>query len=317
MKILITGSSGFLGYAIRKFLDEKGYETYGTTRSRPPLDKREFVFDINKDSCATVFNDIDFDVIIHTIGLLDDNARFKTLKQTNVDGTRKIIDYAKQKNCKNFIYLSSVSVYGFRTLGQNRDEYSTKIRPHFLFSKYSRSKAQAEVVVLKSGIPFTVLRLPLMIGKGDCMVSPKLVELIKNKQVFYFGKGKKLISIMPVDNLCELISILIEKPAYNQSFHVPSYHIPLDLFLNKHSSLIQTPFQKMKPSIFISWGKLNNMAKIILAFSWRGAHFQDSLIRKLLPEYHDLISWDNAIIQALNNKNTRFNTPISVKIQPV
>ena len=36
MKILVTGTSGFLGNAIRHDLINKGYDTYGTTRSRPP-----------------------------------------------------------------------------------------------------------------------------------------------------------------------------------------------------------------------------------------------------------------------------------------
>jgi nucleoside-diphosphate-sugar epimerase len=129
------------------------------------VDEREFRFDIIKDSCEKSFKKIAFDVIIHTIGLVEDNARFRDLKQVNVDGTKKIITYAKQINCKHLIHLSSVSVYGIKTLGQNRSEKSVKIRPHSLISKYGRSKAQAELAVRKSEVPFTILRLPLMIEK--------------------------------------------------------------------------------------------------------------------------------------------------------
>ncbi len=312
MKILVTGSSGFLGHAIRRYLTNQGYETYGTTRSRPPEDEREFRFDIVKDSCNTVFKNIKFDVIIHTIGLVEDGARFKELKRVNVIGTKKIINYAKQTDCKHFIHLSSVSVYGINTLGQNRNEKTVKMRPHSLVSKYARSKAQAELAILNSGIPFTVLRLPLMIGKGDKMVSSKLVELLYKNHIYYIGKGKNLVSIMPVDNLCVLISILIKKSALNQSLHAPSYHIPLNAFVEKHASLTNLPFQIKRPPIWLLFGKPNNMMKILLSYSWKGSHFQDSLIRALLPEYKDEISWEEAIKQALRGYISTYKPLISI-----
>jgi len=300
MKILVTGSSGFLGYAIRTYLTNIGYETYGSTRSQPPVDEREFRFDIVKDSCEKSFKKIVFDVIIHTIGLVEDNARFRDLKQTNVDGTKKILGYAKQTNCTHFIHLSSVSVYGIKALGQNRIENSVKIRPHSLISKYGRSKAQAELAVLKSEVPFTILRLPLIIGKGDRMVSSQLLELLTNGQLYYSGTGENLVSIMPVDNLCSLISLLIEKKASNRSFHCPSYHIPLNSFVNKYSSLTNLPFQIKKSPIWLFGGKANNIQKILLAYSWKGAHFQDSLIREFLPKYIDAISWEESIKEAVD-----------------
>jgi nucleoside-diphosphate-sugar epimerase len=296
MKILVTGSSGFLGHAIRQDLIKRGYETYGTTRSRPPEDAREFRFDIVKDSCEKVFDNINFDIIIHAIGLVDDNARFKRLKQTNVNGTKQILNYAKKTNCKHFIQLSSVSVYGIKTLGQNRIEKSLKIQPHSLVSKYGRSKAQAECEVLRSGVPYTILRLPIMFGKGDSMISLPLINLLHNKLIHFRGKGEKLISIMPINNLCELISVLIERPAFNQSFHCPSYQIPLNLFVNEHSYLTNLPYQVKRSSLFwLFLRKRNTITKILFSYSWRGAHFQDTLIRSLLPEYMDIITWKDAI----------------------
>jgi nucleoside-diphosphate-sugar epimerase len=295
MKILVTGSSGFLGNALRHHLINEGYDTYGTTRSRPPEDKKEFQFDITKDNCRQTFNNIKFDVIIHAIGLTDESAPYWLLKQTNVYGTKKIIQYAKVINCQHFIYLSSVSVYGIRILGQNRTENSTKISPHSYISKYGMTKAQAELEVVKAEIPYTVLRLPLMIGKGDKMVSPKLVDLLKNNKIFYLGNGTKLISIMPVENLLALVSILVKKGALNRSLHTPSFHISLNKFVKEHSLLDNLPLQIRKGFIQIFLINLPNIRKILLFYSWRGAHFKDSEIRSLIPEYHDIVSWKTAL----------------------
>ena len=68
MKVLVTGTSGFLGGAIRRHLISKGFDTYGTTRSRPPEDDQEFQFDITSDSCNHVFNNIEFDVFYFLFG---------------------------------------------------------------------------------------------------------------------------------------------------------------------------------------------------------------------------------------------------------
>ena len=295
MKILVTGSSGFLGNSIRHHLISEGYDTYGTTRSRPPEDEKEFQFDIVKDSCVQTFKEIEFDVIIHTIGLTDDSTPYRILKQTNVEGTKKILEYAKTFNCKHFIHLSSVSVYGLKTLGQNPSEDSLKIRPHSLFFKYGRTKAQAEIDVLNAGLSYTVLRLPLMIGKGDKMVTPKLIELINNDQVYFLGKGKNLISVMPVENLSVLISNLIENGALNQSLHAPSYHIPLDSFVREHSTLANLPLQIRKGSITSYRPNLPNIMKILLFYSWKGSYFPDLKIRSLLPEYQDVVSWKTSL----------------------
>ncbi|MFW9878263.1 MAG: NAD-dependent epimerase/dehydratase family protein [Candidatus Thorarchaeota archaeon] len=295
MKILVTGTSGFLGNAIRHYLINKGYDTYGTTRSRPPEDDKEFHFDITKDSCRKTFNNIKFDVIIHCIGLTDESAPYWLLEQINVFGTKKILQYAKTINCNHFIFLSSVSVYGINVMGQNRTENSVKISPRSYINKYGMTKAQAELEVMRAGIPYTVLRLPLMIGKGDKMVTPKLVDLIKDNKVYYLGNGNKLISIMPVKNLCVLTSILIEKGALNQSLHAPSFHITLNSFVKEHSRLAKLPLQIRQGSIQFFLINLPNIRKVILFYSWRGSHFIDSKIRSLIPEYHDVTSWKTAL----------------------
>ncbi|WP_371802740.1 NAD-dependent epimerase/dehydratase family protein [Candidatus Lokiarchaeum ossiferum] len=39
MRILVTGSSGFLGNAIKKYLTNQGFDIYGTTRSNVPVNE--------------------------------------------------------------------------------------------------------------------------------------------------------------------------------------------------------------------------------------------------------------------------------------
>jgi nucleoside-diphosphate-sugar epimerase len=133
------------------------------------------------------------------------------------------------------------------------------------------------------------------------MISSQLIELLTNGQLHYSGKGEHLVSFMPVENLCSLISLLIEKPASNRSFHCPAFHIPLNSFVSKYSSLTNLPFQINKSPFWLFEGKVNTMQKILSAYSWKGAYFQDSLIRGFLPEYVDAISWEESIKEAVDS----------------
>ena len=66
-----------------------------------------------------------------------------------MDGTKNLIAEAKRAGAKHFFYQSA--------LGADKSSWSG----------YLRTKAEAEEIVEKSGIPFTIFRPSLIIGKWD------------------------------------------------------------------------------------------------------------------------------------------------------
>ena len=113
-----------------------------------------------------------FDVVFHAAANVDPSVPAKTMFDINLGGTINLLRWVKQQGCSHFVQISSVSVYGNKASGRNRSEASTA-RSRYIGLPYSRSKAAAEIEVERSGVPYTILRLPMVIGSGDGLASPR------------------------------------------------------------------------------------------------------------------------------------------------
>jgi len=112
MKLLITGSSGHLGEAICRKAKEKGIAYLGIDMLPSPftthvgnLADRGFV--------ETLMNDIDY--IIHTATLHKPHVATHAKQDfvaTNITGTLNLLEEAKRRKVKGFIFTSTTSTFG-------------------------------------------------------------------------------------------------------------------------------------------------------------------------------------------------------------
>ena len=101
-KCLVTGSSGFLGSVLVKYLKNKNYEVVG--------------WDIveGNDVCDPELSESDIDFIFHLACPVDPEHREKIALPTALassQGTYNMLELAKKNNAK-FLYVSSSEVYG-------------------------------------------------------------------------------------------------------------------------------------------------------------------------------------------------------------
>lgn len=175
MKILITGSSGFLGrYLIRHLVTEKPdkVEIFGLFHS---ADENHLSF---KDSCqylkadildgdavSSIIRSVRPDGVIHLSGLL--RGSLHGLLQTNVEGTATILEALRQNktDCR-FVYVSSSAVYGYA--GDDPISEGTLLNP---ISTYGISKIAGEHLTrqyhLLYHIPVSIIRPFNLIGPGQ------------------------------------------------------------------------------------------------------------------------------------------------------
>jgi nucleoside-diphosphate-sugar epimerase len=124
---------------------------------------------------AALFSDIadDFDYIFHCAAITksaDMVAKPVDIIATNVDGTRNMLELARTRHCKSFVYLSSMEVYGRTELcavGENDLGYLDLSNPR---SSYPESKRLCEMMCMAYAaqyeIPAKVARLALIFGAG-------------------------------------------------------------------------------------------------------------------------------------------------------
>ncbi|MBA7711854.1 hypothetical protein ES703_120821 [subsurface metagenome] len=190
MKLLITGSDGFIGTELKNFLKKNGHRVTGTVFFKKP-EKDEIHIDITDREDINKLPDSRFDAVIHTIGEVDQAASYRKMYKINIDGTRIITEAAKKNGWPHLIHISSVAVYGFKTMGENRTEDLTKRSGNPFAISYMRTKAKAEKIVEVSGLDYTILRLPAIVGPNDNSLSPVVIPALVDGSFFLCGKKDK------------------------------------------------------------------------------------------------------------------------------
>ena len=151
MKILVTGSSGFVGKPTVERLKELGHEVVEYDLPRYDI--------LNLEQIKA--NAKDCDVICHIAAIADlyETAKdFDPTFNTNVRGTYNIMLAAKELD-KHLVYISTCCVYGV----QNKRTTEENLPNPNEF--YARSKLAGEVLVQDLD-NVTILRLGTILGEG-------------------------------------------------------------------------------------------------------------------------------------------------------
>jgi len=197
-KILITGANSYIGTSVEKWL------------LKEPDKYQVDTVDMKSDS----WKEKDFsgyDVVFHVAGIahVKETKDMKDLYfKVNRDLAYSTAKKAKNGGVKQFIFLSSMSVYG---LESGVIDYSTPLKPN---SFYGKSKLQAEEKIstlMDDSFKIAILRPPMVYGKGCKGNYPKLAALALRVPFFPDIDNKR--SMLYIDNLSEFIKHLIDDRA--------------------------------------------------------------------------------------------------------
>jgi UDP-glucose 4-epimerase len=193
-RVLITGKNSYIGTNVERWLmkepDKYLVETIGL---RDPNWK---VFDFSK-----------FDVVLHVAGIAhikETNKNKKLYYQVNRDLAYETALKAKIENVKQFIFISSMSVYG---IDKGIINEKTELKPK---TSYGISKYEAEALIMKlesQDFKISILRPPLIYGR-KCKGNYAKISKIALKTLF-FPNIKNYRSMLYIDNLSELVKIII------------------------------------------------------------------------------------------------------------
>ncbi|MEI6231662.1 MAG: NAD-dependent epimerase/dehydratase family protein [Planctomycetota bacterium] len=205
MKALVTGGGGFLGRKIVELLVSRGDRVRVIGRNRYPeleaLGAECLQADIRSASdCSTAC--MGMDAVFHVAALAGIWGDPKLFHGINVLGTRNIIEGCKRRGVPKLIYTSSPSV-----VFDMKDECGIDEKtpyPETFYNIYSRTKAEAEMMVLGSsgrdGLFATALRPHLIWGPRDNHLLPRLIQRNQSGKLKIVGDGKNKVDLTFVDN---------------------------------------------------------------------------------------------------------------------
>jgi nucleoside-diphosphate-sugar epimerase len=209
-KILITGSSGFIGTHLVEIALQQQFEVYAMVRKSSNtkyLENANIVYgDVNDESnLMSIFDDfnknnVTIDYVVHAAALTKSNSK-KDFFATNYHGTENLINALKKCNInpKKIIFISSLAASG-PAKANNQIQLSHQ-NPITL---YGQSKLQAEQLIKNSSFPYIIIRPTAVYGPGEKDLYTVFKFINKNINPI-LGNHKQELTFIYVRDLVRLI----------------------------------------------------------------------------------------------------------------
>ena len=214
MRILVTGSTGFIGSELCSYL-QKNHQVFVDKRVNRHIDLTKNL-NQSTDNVHSILDQSSIDVVVHLAAKtplknssnLDEKEEFFN---SNLVATQELAKKCAAHGVKRFIFMSSVKV-----LGEGKDSSYTEDDEASPFDDYAKSKMQAEQFLLDMGSRFdmeiVIIRAPLVYGPGVKGNFLKLIQLVEKGIPFPFGAVQNRRSMIYVGNLVDAIDRCMTHP---------------------------------------------------------------------------------------------------------
>ena len=223
---LVTGAAGFIGAAVaQRFIDQghqvvtidnlsTGYENHipeGVTFIKGDCFDAEIIGQLETFS---------FDAILHIAGQSSGEISFENPTydlQTNTQSTLMLLDFAKKKGIKNFIYASTMSVYGDQMDKPISEKETT--RPKSFYGVGKLASEDYLRIYADFGIRCTALRLFNVYGPGQNLVNMKqgmvsifMAQALNDNKILVKGDKNRFRDFVYIDDVVNSFALFAAKP---------------------------------------------------------------------------------------------------------
>ncbi|WP_415363305.1 UDP-glucuronate 5'-epimerase [Mammaliicoccus lentus] len=235
MKILITGTAGFIGSHLSKKLISQGHKVIGIDNINDYYDvtikedrlksigTENFTFYKNnlEDNSAMdeIFKNEKPQVVINLAaqaGVRYSLENPRAYIDSNIVGFTNILECSRHHNIEHLIYASSSSVYGANT----SKPFSTSDNIDHPLSLYAATKKSNELMAHTYShlynLPTTGLRFFTVYGpwgRPDMALFKFTKAIVNDEEIDVYNHGKMMRDFTYVDDIVEAISRLVKKPA--------------------------------------------------------------------------------------------------------
>lgn len=206
-RILITGSTGFLGSAVARAFAHAGYRLRLTLRADSP---RENIDDLEVETVEADLGDSESlrAAIAGCDGLVHVAADYRLfvpdptpMYRINVEGTRELMRAALDAGVRRIVYTSSVATLGHRADGSPADE-ATPGAQDDMIGHYKRSKFLAEAavrhLVAEGGLPAVTVNPSAPVGPRDIKPTPTgrmVLDAARGRMPAYLDTGLNIVHV--------------------------------------------------------------------------------------------------------------------------
>ncbi len=202
LRVLVTGSSGFIGTHLLRQIRAAGWSALGI--GRRPLNEPDYLpHDLVRPLPVNLGRPID--VVVHAAARSNPWGTRRQFEDDNVTATRNVIDFCQQNGSPRLVYISSSSVY-YRPQHQLEITEETPL-PSRHVNLYAATKRKAEDLVRQYPGPWVILRPRAVFGPGDTVLLPRIIRAAQQGRlpVLYSPDGPVVGDLIYIDNLVDAV----------------------------------------------------------------------------------------------------------------
>ena len=205
-RVLVTGASGFIARHLIQALACSGdVHVVALTRSPDTIGREGRYVEVVRGSVLDTdrYEPLlpDIDAVIH-LAAMTGKATLRAFDEVNVGGTARLVAACQAAGSRPILHVSTIAVRY-----PNVDRYP-----------YAQSKQRAEEIVRGSGLPFTILRPTIVLGR-DSAAWHSFSTLIRPSLVIVPGSGRAAVQPLHVDDLAALMATLIRASSFDGKTH--------------------------------------------------------------------------------------------------
>jgi|WetSurSiteA1Bulk_404760.scaffolds.fasta_scaffold01331_6 nucleoside-diphosphate-sugar epimerase len=229
--ILVTGGTGFIGFALTKRLIALGYsvriitrglnydeafEIFSSETSNSRLDI--FVGEIHKSSSIKrAFDNVSY--VFHVAALVNSVLPYRKFEEANVTATKNICELCLEFKVNKLVYISTCDVFGLpgkNTVFDESSPYKTWSEP------YADTKIKATQLVKdfqKQGLKSTIFYPGWVYGPGDKAFMPSILKQLQSGLMPIWDGGKNKLCLVHISDLIDaIIKALQNGKSTNEDF---------------------------------------------------------------------------------------------------
>ena len=222
-RFLITGGAGFLGINLCRYLLAREQEVVSLDIADFDYPERDRIKEIRGDirdrsAVDSAMKGVDF--VAHAAAALPLYSPGE-IHATDVDGTRSVIESARQHEVKRFIHISSTAVYGIPERHPLRED-----DPRVGVGPYGAAKLAAEDICFAyrdEGMIVPVIRPKSFVGPERLGVFALFYDWARDGRGFpLLGDGGNRYQLLDVEDLCDAIYLCatLADEAVNDTFNI-------------------------------------------------------------------------------------------------
>jgi len=261
--IFITGSTGFLGYAIIRYLRKyfEGITIYALVRENSKTDHLDpyKIIKVNGNlSCPENYKELlaKCDTVFHSAAQIGfESKRKEIFLRTNFEGTKTIVEATNPDVLEHFVFTSTKGTRASK-LNQPNNE-NTKFDNTEILDPYLESKIKAEEYIIskiKNGFPASIILPTGLIGWGDIKPTPmgKLVKDFLDQKIPFIPPGG--VDLVDIDDVAKAHVEVVHQKKIGETYIISGRFTTFDELFCMLSNItgLKSPRIRIPTTIFLT-----------------------------------------------------------------